>query len=64
MGATFSGKFLVRNMGKIVPHQNKNGVFGKSTKTGFTVLKYHFPHTPSESVTLPPCGLDEGVTFR
>ena len=43
MGPTFSGTFfIVRNMGKIVPHQNKNRVFEKSTKTGFTVLKYHF----------------------
>ena len=23
-----------------------------------------FPHTPSESGTFPPSGLDEGATFR
>ena len=38
----FPVHFLVRNMGKIVPHQNKNRLFGKSTKTGFPVLKYYF----------------------
>ena len=41
MGPTFSGTFLVRNSGKIVPHQIKNRLFGKSTKGIFTVLKYH-----------------------
>ena len=26
--------------------------------------KIFFPHTPRESDTFPPCGLDEGATFR
>ena len=38
----FPVHFLVRNVEKIVPHQNKNRVFGKSSKTGFSVLKYNF----------------------
>ena len=37
----FSVHFLVRNMAKIVPRQNKNRVFGKSTKRVFTVLKVY-----------------------
>ena len=32
-------------------------------KTG-RMRKNVFPHTPSESGTFPPCGLDEGATFR
>ena len=28
------------------------------------IYLFIFPHTPSESGTFPPCGLDEGVTFR
>ena len=39
----------------------------------FVRMKFFFPHTPwgmrkkrlaSESGTFPPCGLDEGATFR
>ena len=37
----FSVNFCVRNMGKIVPPPNKNGVFFKSTKTVFTVIKIY-----------------------
>ena len=40
MGPTSFGTFFVRNMGKIVPHQNKNTGFGKLTKSVFTVNSY------------------------